>query len=286
MLTLQATSIANLRDLGGSQLAGGRVVRSGLVFRSGQLDRFAPEMDEVAAGLRLGTIVDLRTEAERGARPDRVPAGARYVVADVVADLMAGEPAGSDPGADGPFTVTLDELLADPVAAERQLEGGRVVRRFESTYRALVSSDSARDAYRILLTELARPEAGPLLFHCAAGKDRTGWAATLLLGLLGADEAAITREYLSIGPALRQTYQPVIDRYLAGGGRLESILALTGVRTEYLAAALDEVARRHGSMAGYVRDGLGVPDTTVATLVERLTEPAHRRGTSSTLLYP
>src|SRR4051812_8274857 len=71
--------ITNLRDLGGHETTDGRRVRTGWVFRSGQLDR-----TDVAAFAALGvrTVYDLRTEGERGAAPSRVPDGVAVIIAD------------------------------------------------------------------------------------------------------------------------------------------------------------------------------------------------------------
>ncbi len=110
----------------------------------------------------------------------------------------------------------------------------------------------------------------PLLFHCTAGKDRTGWAATVILTLLGADEETVEREYLSVNPAVRQAFAPLIEGFVAQGGDPEIALAVIGVVPQYLAAGLDEVAARYGTMEKYVREGLGVPDETVSRLRSRL----------------
>ncbi|MFE9400890.1 tyrosine-protein phosphatase [Streptomyces sp. NPDC006530] len=262
MIAIPATTIANLRDLGSTPLSGGRGVRPGLVFRAGQLDRMDPAADPAVAALGLRTILDLRTDAERADHPDRVPAGARLLVADALADTIS--------AAGAPAAAQLKHILADPVLAEKHLGGGRAQALFADTYRALVSSGSARAAYRTLLTELAADDAVPLLFHCTAGKDRTGWAATMILTLLGADEETVEREYLSVNPAVRQAFAPLIEGFVAQGGDPEIALAVIGVVPQYLAAALDEVASRYGSMEKYVREGLGVPDEAVSRLRERL----------------
>ncbi|RSS76787.1 tyrosine-protein phosphatase [Streptomyces sp. WAC06614] len=257
-----STTVANLRDLGGTALAGGRAVRPGLALRSGQLDRLDLEADPAVAALGLRTIIDFRTAAERAAHPDRVPAGARMLVGDVLADRVhSGEM---------PAAAQLKDLLSDPAVAEQHLGGGRAQALFARTYRSFVSSGSGRAAYRMLLTELAAAESGPLLFHCTAGKDRTGWAATVVLSLLGADEDTLMAEYLAVNPAVRQAFAPMIEGFIASGGDPEIALALIGVVPEYLLAALDEVDTAYGSMEKYVREGLGVPDDTVAALRTRL----------------
>ncbi|MGW5850356.1 tyrosine-protein phosphatase [Streptomyces sp. NPDC055254] len=262
MTALPSTTVANLRDLGGTPLPGGRSVRPGLVLRSGQLDRLDPEADPVVSALGLRTVIDFRSEAERTDHPDRVPAGARALVGDVFADRVR---AGGTPAA-----AQLKDLLSDPVVAEEQLGGGKAQALFGQVYRSFVSSGSAQAAFRLLLTEAADPQAGPLLFHCTAGKDRTGWGATVILSLLGADDETLMAEYLSVNPAVKQAFAPMIEGFTMAGGDPDIALALIGVFPEYLRAALDEVETRYGSMEKYVREGLGVPDETVGALRARL----------------
>ncbi|MFE3327434.1 tyrosine-protein phosphatase [Streptomyces sp. NPDC059176] len=266
MSAVPATTVANLRDLGAIPLSGGRVVRPGLLLRSGQLDRLDPAADPAVAALDVRTVVDFRTEAERRARPDRLPTGARSLVADVLADFLA---SGVFPAA-----ARLRSVLGDPVAAERELGGGRARAMFADTYRAFVSTRSARRAYGAFLHELAEPGAGAVLFHCTAGKDRTGWAASVVLSLLGADEATVEAEYMSVNTAVLQAFAPLVEGFTAQGGDPELALTVVGVAPEYLAAAFDEMARLHGHVERYVREGLGVPDEVVERLRERLSVQA------------
>ncbi|MGW7367495.1 tyrosine-protein phosphatase [Streptomyces sp. NPDC054841] len=69
---------------------------------------------------------------------------------------------------------------------------------------------------------------------------------------------------------VRQAFAPLVEGFTAQGGDPEIALAVVGVTPEYLGAALDEVARLHGSMENYVREGLGVPDEVVERIRERL----------------
>ncbi|GAA0462070.1 tyrosine-protein phosphatase [Streptomyces stramineus] len=255
MPPFDASTIINLRDLGGIALTGNSAVRPGLLLRSGQLDRLDPEIDPAVAALGIHTVVDLRTEGERRAHPDRAPEGARRIVADVMAGGFAGT------GANVP--AKLDTLLGSPAAAEEHLGNGKAEKLLCDAYRAFVTSESACAAYHLLLAALAEPDCGPLLFHCTAGKDRTGWAATVLLLLLGADEATAFEEYLAVAPAVRAAFAPVITRFTDAGGDPEIAEAMLGVRPAYLAAALEEMDRGYGGVEGYVRDALGIPDEAV-----------------------
>ncbi|GAA1176150.1 protein-tyrosine phosphatase [Kitasatospora gansuensis] len=258
-LPVEASTVANLRDLGGVPLPGGRTVRSGLVFRSGQLDRLDPAADLVFAALGIRTVVDLRTERERAARPDRVPPAADLVVADVLADAMRAGAASK-----------LATVMADPAAANRLLGDGHAEQALISDYRAFVTSASGRAAYRLLFTELARGT-GPLLFHCTAGKDRTGWGAALLLLLLGADPATVQDDYLAVNPAVRAAFAPVITAFTDAGGDPEITEALLTVRPGYLAAALETLTDGWGDPEKYARTALGLDATTLTALRDRLT---------------
>ncbi|MFF3624518.1 tyrosine-protein phosphatase [Streptomyces sp. NPDC002467] len=262
MTATPSTTVANLRDLGGTPLTGGRTVRSGLVLRSGQLDRLDVDADPVVAALGLATVIDFRSTAERTDHPDRVPAGVKSLVCDVLADKMS---SGKMPAA-----AQLKDLLSDPVVAEERLGGGKAQALFADVYRSFVGTASAQASYRMLLEELADPQAGPLLFHCTAGKDRTGWGATIILSLLGADDETLMAEYLSVNPAVKQAFAPMIEGFTAAGGDPDIALALIGVFPSYLEAALDEVETRYGSMEKYVREGLGVSDEKVEALRARL----------------
>ncbi|RAJ46390.1 protein-tyrosine phosphatase [Kitasatospora sp. SolWspMP-SS2h] len=264
---VDSATVANLRDLGGIDLPGGARVRPGLALRSGQLDRLDPAGDPMVDALGVRTVIDLRTAAERAAFPDRVPGGAHLLVADVLADQGGG-------GAVSALAATLAAALVDPAGANRALGGGRAASALRADYRAFVTSASARQAYKQLITALAHRGGGPVLFHCTAGKDRTGWGATLVLLLLGADEQTVRTEYLSVDPAVRAHYAPLVERFLAAGGDPEVADAVFSVRAEYLAAALDTLTEHWGDAESYARAGLGLKDDTLDGLRERLIETA------------
>ena len=101
------------------------------------------------------------------------------------------------------------------------------------------------------------PTRTPVLFHCTAGKDRTGWAATILLLAAGVDEAGALDEFLAVNPAVRETFAPLLQQLAAAGGDPELLRPMLEVRAEYLQAALDTMRERFGSFDGYLRDGLG-----------------------------
>jgi protein-tyrosine phosphatase len=264
MPAIESASVSNLRDLGGIPLSGGGRVRAGRVFRSASLHRLDPA-EPAIVGLGIRTVVDLRTAQERASRPDRLPPGARLVTADALADQ---ETAG-----DKPSVAHLVELLADPAGAGRALGGGGAGRVMEQIYRSFVTDAAAHRAFRTVLEQAAGPDAGPVLIHCTAGKDRTGWSAALILVLLGADPETVEAEYLAVRDAVCAAFGKMISGFVARGGDPAIAGALIGVDREYLAAAIGEARAKYGSVEGYVHDALGLADGTVARLRAHLIEP-------------
>ncbi|MER5497595.1 tyrosine-protein phosphatase [Streptomyces sp. NPDC002561] len=253
-----ASTVLNLRDLGGIALGRGRRVRPGAVLRSGQLSGLDAAQDSEVAALGIRTVVDLRTADERSAAPDRLPPGARLFVADVLGDNPGVAPA------------RLRALLADPVEAQRLLGGGKAEEMFAGTYRQMVLSPGAAAAHRAFVETVADDRARPVLFHCTAGKDRTGWAAALLLMMLGASREAVRAEFLAVNPVVRAAFAPYVRDFLDAGGDPEIASAISEVRPRYLDTALDAMDERWGGLEGYVRDGLRIPRAALERLLDGL----------------
>ncbi|NUT36006.1 MAG: tyrosine-protein phosphatase [Hamadaea sp.] len=243
-------SVVNLRDLGGTPVGAG-TMRFGRLLRSGQLDRLTDGEQAALAAFGVTSVFDLRTTAERDRRPDRLPIG----VALIVADVLAGDP---DTGATG-----LAALAANPRGMTALSDGGAVTLMLGS-YRDMVRLPSADAAYRSLFSGVAAGR--PLLFHCTAGKDRTGWAAAVLLMLLGADEQTVVEDYLRSNDAVLLASRPLLDRIEQAGVDPAAVLPLLEVRAEYLQAALEEMRARHGDVQTYAERVLGLD----AAAVDRL----------------
>ncbi len=252
----------NLRDLGGIAVRGG-VVASGEVFRSASLAQLTDVDARALAGRGIETVYDLRTAAERLAGPDAEVPGARAVDLDVLGDSPLSASA------------RLGELVGDPALLTAALASGEGARLLEESYRNFVELPSARAAYHALITDLADDSrAGAALFHCTAGKDRTGWAATLILTILGASLADIEAEYLRTNTDLLPELQPLLDQAAAAGIDPDLLRPVLGVHPQFLEAAYAEVEREYASMAEYIRVGLGIDTETQERLRERLVTAA------------
>ncbi|MBI4675634.1 MAG: tyrosine-protein phosphatase [Chloroflexi bacterium] len=116
---IKIASLPNLRDIGGWQTRDGARVRTGLLYRSTELDKLHGEDMGTFAKLGIRSVYDLRTEAERSAQPDRLPPNTEYIVLDVLKDLSGAAPA------------QVLMALSDPKIAAEMLGGGKAVAHFE-----------------------------------------------------------------------------------------------------------------------------------------------------------
>jgi protein-tyrosine phosphatase len=235
-------------------------VRAGVAFRSAAVGDGDAAVEQLR---RLGVrvVVDLRTGEERADRPD----GCRQASSSRRRRARRGRPRARRPTA---------ARCSWTRGGRRALGDGRAERVFTGKYREFVALDSARQAYRTLFAALAADPAGPLLFHCGTGKDRTGWAAAALLLLLGVDEEAVLVDYLRSGAEIRPSLEPNLEAFRDGGGDPTLLEPIIGTRVAYLEAALDEMRARYASIEGYFADGLGIDDAGRRSLRERLVEPA------------
>lgn len=233
--SLHLEGAPNFRDVGGYRTAGGRWVRMGVLYRSDDLSRLTGADRAKLHRLGLRTDYDLRNSEERGKAPDRVPDGVRYAVADVAGDDIPSPTSPED-------------------SVRLMLEGGRGV----------VALPRARAAYAEVFRAAADPGNHGMLFHCTAGKDRTGWAAAALLTALGVDRATVTRDYLATNTYRAAEVQAAYDRATP---EVAAILKpVLEARTEYLDASFTEITERYGSFDAYLRTGLGLDDGTLDAL--------------------
>jgi protein-tyrosine phosphatase len=236
----------NVRDLGGLATGSGRKVGPGRVIRSDALSKLTDEDLATLAGMALRTAIDFRSTHEvASAGPDRLPSGAAAIALPIDAanleELFAADPAG------------LADLLGDGKGAEFML----------GINRQFVADPEHRAQFGRALHLIADADRQPALFHCTAGKDRTGWMAAILLTALGVPREAITADYL----ATNDYVWPAYEAMLGGHGDLLALVKPVLVQdAAYLDAAFDEVDTRYGDFDGFLTEGLDFTDADVDRL--------------------
>jgi protein tyrosine/serine phosphatase len=237
-------SIDNFRDLAGTTTAYSTAhdgtMRSGVFYRSNALTPSAADLATLNS-LDIKAVYDLRTPSEIAGTPDTMLTGAIYQNIDIIGSTTSGSN----------ITTVSFRSAADAIAM------------MEQTNRAFVSDSGMRSQFTRLFNELASVD-GAALFHCTAGKDRTGWTAAVLQSIAGVDSATIMSNYLatndytaarvgatlaSMPPAMAAIYAPLL-----------------GVEASYLQAGLDEVTAQYGSMDNYLKHGLGLSQETIYVL--------------------
>ncbi|MFB9239026.1 tyrosine-protein phosphatase [Plantactinospora siamensis] len=253
----------NARDLGGLAGHGGRRIRAGLLLRAPALGRLTDEDLAVLARLKPACVLDLRDASETVvAPPDRLPGRPRMVHLPV-----------HDP-AHPVFTYVSAVLLGHDLDAYAGLVLDGTPAAMAAIYRWFVADPAARAGFAAAVRLATDPGNLPLLYHCTAGKDRTGWLTAILLAALGVAPAAIRADYLRSNEAT-ESLREVLLRKMAErrpGLDIEAARAVLEVRPEYLDAAYAEVQRRYGDLAGYLTDGLGLTGTELAALRANLLE--------------
>jgi protein-tyrosine phosphatase len=229
----------NFRDLGGYRTHDGQTVRWGQVFRSDALHLLTPaDVQRLRDDLRIGEVIDLRSTDELRA-DGRGP--------------LAGE------------AMRFHHLpLFDGIPAE--VADRPDVRNLADRYFLL--AEFARAPIARVLTTLAETSQ-PAVYHCAAGKDRTGVISAIVLGLLGVDDEIIVADYALTQENLEQ----IIDRLMATEGYQSMLAALPPdtlhAAPETMIALLERLRVKYGSMSDYAQQA-GVPAAAIQRLRERL----------------
>ena len=245
----------NFRDLGGYRTSDGRHVRWGKVYRSGTMSELTDADYEYLSHLGIRVICDFRTTSERQAQPNlwQRAAGIDYWARDYAASV-------------GRLDALVSMPSPTPADATAAIAAG---------YRELPFEQA--EAFRVMFGRLVAGET-PLAFNCTAGKDRTGVAAALILTALGVPRETVIADYaLSDRIVAASTTQ-------AGNAKLREsypflaklppdVLApLFRADPAYIEAMFAAVEQRHGSVAGYLRDVLGVSDHDIEVLHAQLLE--------------
>lgn len=221
--SLMLQGVQNARDVGGYRTVDDRIVRLGLVYRTGQLNNATPADLGELTSRSVRYVDDLRTVFERTMAPDLIPGGA---------------------------TANWDDVIghASPEVMATTLTGG------VGLYSAFITAPGANEAFAAVLHDIINTKEGAVLYHCTAGKDRTGWATAVLLTILGVDRGTVTQDYL-----LSNQYRNASPQD-----------PLNGVQSQWLDAAFDQANATYGSFDNYVRDGLKLTDADIAALKAKM----------------
>lgn len=211
----------NSRDLGGLPIEGGGVTRYGVAIRSDALLHATPEDAAQLAAIPVSTVIDLRQAFERERDRSALVSDGVYAV----------------------HRIELFQTLYDT--------GWTPLDEWDLLEIYLASLDHAGSAYAAAVRALSAAS-GATLFHCTAGKDRTGLVAALVLESVGVPRAAVLEDYA----LTHERIGPLRERLLIDAGQRgidpADFARLLGADADVLAAALEHIDRRHGGAAAYL----------------------------------
>ena len=234
------TGAPNFRDLGGYRTAdGSATVRRHHLFRSDHLGSLEADDIQLLSGkLRERVrVLDLRGVTERETAVCRLNG--------VTVHSLSIEP-------------TIVQVLSDLTDAGHTLTSADVVGHMQDTYRGFVRHNTHR--FSSLFGHLLESD-DPLVFHCTAGKDRTGFAAALILLALGVSHDDVLRDYMLTNQRLKPKTE-------WKGLAPDVASVLYRVQPEFLEAAFDAVRDKYGGVDNYLRDGLNLREPERARLQE------------------
>ena len=233
----------NFRDLGGYSGAGGRRVRWRRLFRSDHLADLHTQDHQTLSQLGITRAFDFRGIQERAQAAYEVP-GLRQV-------SLAIEPA-------------VVQRMQDVAAAGQALTGPVVTELMKDLYRGLAAERMG--AFAQLFEQLLAVDE-PAVFHCTAGKDRTGFAAALILQALGVSRTDIMQDYLLTNTLYRHP-MPQHSKTPA-----EALAVLWTVQSGFLEAAWEVIDRLPGGFDTYLSQHMGVSPSGRQLLRQRYLGP-------------
>lgn len=254
---LNFQGIANFRDLGGYRAGDGKQVKWGTLYRAGTFTDSSDTDLRNLQQLNLVTLIDFRSSAEKEEEPNRLPDPTGFSVVEIptlddgnkalVGEVMERIDSGNFEGFDPNLAM---------IKANRQ---------FASTF---------TPQFRQFIHTVLDADGAPVIWHCSAGKDRTGFAAAILLRILGVPRDVVMQDYMASKEhalAARRS-QLLLLRVFKGEEAADKLEIMMGVEQAWLEAAFEEINARWGSFDNYVSEGLQLSSADVARLRNNLLE--------------
>jgi protein-tyrosine phosphatase len=262
---LGLAGLPNARDLGGHRTSTGAVLRSGVLFRADAPAKATGTDLSALRALGVVQVIDLR--------------GASEIEAFGIGTWGA-------PRIHLPVSDTGRGILAQLAAAGDFADASTARRMMTESYRQFVSDRQACDRFGTAVRLIAAPGGVPALFHCTAGKDRTGWLAAIILTALGVDRKAVTADYMMSnirfttgrGAAGRQELLTSLHTFVSD---VRLVTPVLNADPSYLSAAFDEAQRIYGSFDAFLHEGLRLDVTQLRRNLLCPAAPGHAEGESA-----
>jgi protein-tyrosine phosphatase len=254
---LKFEGVVNFRDLGGYRTTDNQSVKWGKLYRSGTFANTSRADLVTIQKLDLSTLIDFRSTAEKREEPNKLPDPMGFRVVEI-------------PTLDDGNKAMVGEIM-------QRIESGNFDG-FDPNHFMLEANIQFASKFTPQFTEFIQTildaKGSPVVWHCSAGKDRTGFSSAVLLKILGVPHSTIIADYmLSNEYALAGRKNEIrMLRLFKGDEAADKLTIMMGVEESWLQAAFDEIDRQWGNFDNYVHSGLQLSAQDIAKLKNTLLE--------------
>ena len=257
--TIHIESVVNARELGGYKNKEGKTIKHNLLLRTGKLNTCSTDdIDTLVNEYHLKKIFDFRGSSERMLEPDPEMKNVQNI-----------------------WMPILDESNQDENNAAMRELGSDMYKMFmffiekgfmQNMYVDMLSSRYAHQQYHNFLKEVIDCKEGAVLWHCSAGKDRTGLAALFLLTILNVDENTILEDYVLTNEYVEDLVDHRMQEFKERGcpeEYMKDVQTIDGVNLDYFKTGLNYIKENYGSVMDYIHNQLNISEEDCEILRNR-----------------
>ncbi|MFP3597548.1 tyrosine-protein phosphatase [Chryseobacterium sp. SIMBA_029] len=247
--------VNNFRTVGNIKNTEGKTLKEGKLYRSGHLHQLKNNSFKELERLGIKEIIDLRNKKEIADKPDHLPENMMYK------NYSAFEDQG-------------DQLSqAKKLVLKGKVNGSDANKRMLDFYKDYVTENP--EIIKKIITEILESDQ-PVLYHCTAGKDRTGIITALILTILKFDKETIYNDYLLSNNFRKQLVQKRLNladhlHFMYPKMDIKVLEKLSWIERDYLDAAFDEINNKYGSMDIYIQQVLGISENKRQQYIQKFT---------------
>lgn len=263
--TLRVDGMNNFRDMGGYETSDGKHVKWGMLYRSDHIHNASAAGVEFLKTLGIHTVIDYRSPSEISKYPNPT--------IDENVTTYVCDPNAHDAELSAQFTSSKDNEDVNLVnKIIEQKKKGKLVNRYDMVlrqYHTFVTKKESKDAFANMLRVLANPKSVASVQHCRGGKDRTGFGALLVLGILGVKKDELLSDYMIThhNRIARNNHKMKGYREITQDEDvLNYLLSLIETRPEFIAASYDSIIEEFGSIEKYAVSELGITTSEIQSL--------------------
>jgi len=242
---VEIKNVNNFRYLGGIKNMEGKVLKDSLIYRSGNLHQLKKSSFNQLEKMNITKVIDLRTKQEITKEPDRLPKNVSLQVYSAFEDKN-------------------DEMgNAKNLALKGKISKKDADQRMIKFYTDYVSENP--EVIKKIITDILDSKQ-PVLYHCTAGKDRTGMITALILKVLKFDDSVIFEEYLQSNNLRKKIIQQRLNlahtfHFVYPRLDIGVVEKTSWIERKYLRSAFDEIDKKYGSMDNYIHQVLGISES-------------------------